>query len=44
MLGQQIGNGKIENQSINVGSLTSGTYLIEVSNANGKSSKRFIKE
>ncbi len=44
MLGQEIGNGKIENQSINVGSLTSGTYLIEVSNANGKSSKRFIKE
>jgi hypothetical protein len=44
MMGQELGNGKIENQSINVGSLTTGTYLIEVSNENGATSKRFIKQ
>jgi hypothetical protein len=44
MIGQEFGKGKIENQSINVGSLSSGTYLIEVSNANGTTSKRFIKQ
>ncbi|WP_395043440.1 reprolysin-like metallopeptidase [Flavobacterium sp.] len=44
MIGQEFGKGKIENQSINVGSLSSGTYLIEVSNANGTTTKRFIKQ
>ena len=44
MLGQQLGKGSIENESIYVGSLSAGTYLIEVSNANGSSSKRFIKQ
>lgn len=44
MMGQELGKGKIENDSINVGTLTSGTYLIEVSNANGAVSKRFIKQ
>ena len=44
MMGQELGNGKIENESINVGSLSVGTYLIEVSNANGSTSKRFIKQ
>ncbi len=44
MMGQELGKGTIENESINVGSLTAGTYLIEVSNANGTTSKRFIKQ
>ena len=44
MVGQELGKGKIENESIYVGSLSAGTYLIEVSNANGSSSKRFIKQ
>ena len=44
MIGQELGKGKIENESIYVGSLAAGTYLIEVSNANGSSSKRFIKQ
>jgi chitodextrinase len=44
MMGQELGNGKIENESINVGNLAAGTYLIEVSNANGATSKRFIKQ
>ena len=44
MMGQELGKGKIENETINVGSLAQGTYLIEVSNANGITSKRFIKQ
>ncbi len=44
MMGQELGKGKIENDSINVSDLAAGTYLIEVSNANGASSKRFIKQ
>jgi chitodextrinase len=44
MMGQELGKGKIENESINVGNLAAGTYLIEVSNANGATSKRFIKQ
>jgi chitodextrinase len=44
MMGQQVGKGKIENDSVNVSSLTSGTYLIQVSNENGATSKRFIKQ
>ena len=44
MMGQELGKGTIENESINVSSLTAGTYLIEVSNANGATSKRFIKQ
>jgi chitodextrinase len=44
MIGQELGKGKIENESIYVGSLAAGTYLIEVSNANGATSKRFIKQ
>ena len=44
MVGQELGKGKIENESIYVGSLAAGTYLIEVSNANGATSKRFIKQ
>jgi chitodextrinase len=44
MMGQELGKGKIENEAIYVGSLASGTYLIEVSNASGSTSKRFIKQ
>jgi chitodextrinase len=44
MMGQELGKGKIENDSVNVSSLTSGTYLIEVSNEKGATSKRFIKQ
>jgi chitodextrinase len=44
MMGQQVGKGKIENDSVNVSALTSGTYLIQVSNENGATSKRFIKQ
>ncbi|WP_395063528.1 reprolysin-like metallopeptidase [Flavobacterium sp.] len=44
MMGQQLAKGKIENDAINVGSLSVGTYLIQVSNENGSTSKRFIKQ
>lgn len=44
MMGQELGKGTIENQSIYVGSLQAGTYLVEVSNANATLSKRFIKQ
>lgn len=44
MMGQELAKGKIENDAINVGSLTAGTYLIQVSNENGSTSKRFIKQ
>ncbi|WP_395054286.1 reprolysin-like metallopeptidase [Flavobacterium sp.] len=44
LMGQELGKGKIENKSVNVGSLSSGTYLIEVSNQNGATSKRFVKQ
>jgi hypothetical protein len=45
LMGQELGSGKIENEAeINVGLLTSGTYLIKISNKNGSSTKRFIKQ
>jgi chitodextrinase len=44
MMGQELGNGKIENDAIYVGSLKSGTFLIEVSNGTSTLTKRFIKE
>jgi chitodextrinase len=44
MLGQELGSGKIENDAINVDSLNSGTFLLEVSNGTSTSTKRFIKE
>ena len=44
MLGQQLANGTIENETINVENLTSGTYLIEVSNGDKAETKRFIKQ
>lgn len=44
MMGQELGSGKIENESIYVGSLKTGTFLIEVSNGTSSTTKRFIKE
>jgi chitodextrinase len=44
MMGQELGKGKIENSNVNVGSLASGTYIIEISNQNGTTAKRFIKQ
>jgi hypothetical protein len=44
MMGQELGNGKIENESIYVGSLQTGTFLIEVSDGTSTLTKRFIKE
>ncbi|UPT72188.1 MAG: M12 family metallo-peptidase [Flavobacterium sp. JAD_PAG50586_2] len=44
MMGQELGSGKIENESIYVGSLKTGTFLIEVSNGSSTTTKRFIKE
>ena len=44
MMGQEIGSGKIENESIYVGSLKVGTFLLEVSNGTSTTTKRFIKE
>lgn len=44
MMGQELGSGKIENDSIYVGSLKTGTFLIEVSNGTSTATKRFIKE
>ena len=43
-VGQDLGNGKVENNAINVGSLATGTYMIEVTTANGTNMKRFIKQ
>lgn len=44
MIGQELSKGKIENETINVSNIATGTYIIEVSNANGSTSKRFIKQ
>ncbi|WP_264519859.1 reprolysin-like metallopeptidase [Flavobacterium sp. N1994] len=44
MMGQELGNGKIENDAIYVGGLKTGTFLIEVSNGSSSTTKRFIKE
>ena len=43
-MGQELGNGKVENNMINVGNLSAGTYLIEVVTSNGTNMKRFIKQ
>jgi hypothetical protein len=43
-MGQDLGNGKVENNTINVGNLANGTYMIEVTTANGTNMKRFIKQ
>ena len=43
-VGQELGNGKVVNNTINVGDLATGTYMIEVTTANGTNMKRFIKQ
>jgi len=45
MMGQEVGNGKIENKgTIIVENLTSGNYLIQIGNENGTTTKCFIKQ
>jgi chitodextrinase len=44
MMGQELGSGKIQNNSVNVSSLRTGSYLIEISNGSATATKRFIKE
>ena len=44
IMGQEVGNGKIEENAINVGSLQSGAYLLQVSDGTSSTTKRFIKE
>lgn len=44
LMGQQVGNGTIENNSINVDNLMPAIYIIEISNGTSVGSKRFIKE
>jgi len=44
MMGQELGSGKIQNNSVNVSSLRTGTYLIEIYNGSATATKRFIKE
>ncbi|MGC4040729.1 MAG: M12 family metallo-peptidase [Flavobacterium sp.] len=44
MMGQELASGKIENDAVYVGSLKSGTFLIEISNGTTTATKRFIKE
>jgi chitodextrinase len=44
LMGQQLANGHTDNNSINVGALKSGIYIIEVSDGTSVGSKRFIKE
>jgi chitodextrinase len=44
LMGQVLGKGKIENNTVYVGSLKAGAYLIEVSNGTSTTTKRFVKE
>lgn len=44
MLGQQMGQGKIENDSVQVSGLSVGTYLIEVTSGGQTTVKRFIRQ
>jgi len=44
LLGQTVMNGKISNGSIEVSNLNSGNYILEVSDNNTISTKRFIKQ
>ncbi len=44
MIGQELGKGKIENDAINVSALSTGTYMLEVSNGSSSTTKRFIKQ
>ena len=44
MMGQEIIAGKIEENSVNVGDLKAGVYLIEINDGENIQTKRFIKE
>lgn len=44
MMGQELGKGKVENNSVFVGSLKAGAYLIEINDGTATATKRFIKE
>ncbi|RTY86605.1 reprolysin-like metallopeptidase [Flavobacterium sp. GT3R68] len=44
LTGQQVANGDTDNKSINVGALTSGIYIIQVTDGALVRTKRFIKE
>ncbi|CAM3579468.1 hypothetical protein FSS13T_23950 [Flavobacterium saliperosum S13] len=44
LMGQQVKNGNTDNNSINVSTLKSGIYIIDISDGTSVGSKRFIKE
>lgn len=44
LMGQQIANGSIENNAVNVSALTPAIYIIEVTDGKSVGTKRFIKE
>lgn len=44
LMGQQVANGSIENNAVNVSALTPAIYIIEVTDGKSAASKRFIKE
>ena len=44
LLGQQIADGDTDNNSINVGALLTGIYILQVSDGTSVGTKRFIKE
>ena len=44
LLGQDVGRGKIENNSIFISNLQSGTYLLEVNSKGNSAVKKFIKQ
>jgi hypothetical protein len=44
LMGQQIANGNTYNNSVNVGALATGIYIIQVSDGKSIGTKRFIKE
>ena len=43
-MGQQVADGLIENNAVNVNALMPAIYIIEVTDGNSAASKRFIKE
>ena len=44
LMGQQVADGLIENNAVNVSALMPAIYIIEVTDGNSAASKRFIKE
>ena len=43
-IGQELAKGRIENDSVNVGSLTTGAYFIQVIDNSNSTTKQFIKQ